>query len=930
MASLELTKQYKPYAQWHRILWLMLAVLSVVSALLIWNAQGRNNDAQALQTHLMKGSVTGAAHEITLRVKTLRTAVSLFAEKERVLLKRLAKNPEDVDIYSQLLDRIKEYFTDGFAVTLADDRGDPVVMDFDGFVGQLCQADLRSFTQHALITPEIYIHPNTIGYHFDVMVPVELDSHRPYIFFISFFPKVFSEILSRHQLYGHRLLLVNREINGLIEVDASGSRDAMNRDHYLSDAERARVQARARVDETRWTLLDVPEVGAVKDASEAVWQETAMAIVALFAISLFLLYSLRHHVNQIEAQNSKLRVQADEIHDRSEKVINILERTTDAYLEFDADWRCIYINRQAGKLLEYAPELVLGHDIWDALPELASTFYKRMQKARADGLTYVFEGFYPPSKRWIETHVYPLPDRMTVFMRDVTQERLAWDQAKNAEVRVRTILDNVADAIVVIDQNGVIETFNTAAERMFGYSADEALGANVSRLMPSSYSEQHNEFVARYRRTQQSKTMGQNRELTGLRKDGTEFPVEICVTHVNANERDFFVAALRDISERCRAEERIRELAKFPDESPSPILRIGSDGIVIYANRPAEVLLHSWDTTTGGDVTPRVLQMVCEALAAGVPIERESRCYDRIFSLVFSPVQEGHYVSVYGRDVTDRKNIEQEIKNHRDRLEELVSERTAALAMAHNDALVANRAKSAFLASMSHELRTPLNAIIGYAEMLEDDARDDGHNELRMDLAKITASGRHLLTIINDILDLSKIEAGKTHFTLEHFFVENLLIEIDNAIQPMVAKNHNRYDVVVDGDIGAMYSDVTRLKQILLNLLSNACKFTRNGRITLMVRRETDDDRDWLSFVVNDTGIGMTAEQMGRIFQPFTQADSSVAIKYGGTGLGLAISRRICQLLGGEIHVNSDMGVGSNFIVRLPVETVPQTDLVAT
>lgn len=926
MASPETTNVLKPYAQWRRIVWLMLAVLALVSALLVWNAHGRNSDARALQTNLMKSSVNSAAHEISLRVKSLRTTVNLFAEKERLLLKKLAKNPEDVDIYEQLLHRIKDHFTDGFAVTLADDRGDPVVMDFDGFVGQLCQSDLRSYTQHALITPEIYIHPNSIGYHFDIMVPIDLDSHRPYIFFISFYPKMIAEILNRHQLYGHRLMLVNRDINGLVELDATGSRDTMNRDYYLSDVEQARAQVRARVDETRWNLLDVPEAGVVRDVSEAVWQETAVAITALIAISMYLLYSLRHHVVRIEAQNATLRTQADEIHERSAKVINILERTTDAYLEFDAEWRCTYINRQAGKLLEHAPELVLGHDIWDALPELASTFYKRMQKARADGLTYVFEGFYPPSKRWIETHVYPLPDRMTVFMRDVTQERLAWEQAKNSEIRVRAILDNVADAIVAIDKDGVIETFNNAAERMFGYSVDEVLGANVSMLMPSPYREEHDQFIVRYRRADNPKNIGKTRELTAQHRSGTLFPVEICVTHVSSNERDIFVAALRDISERRRAEAQIRDLAKFPDESPAPMLRVASDGVVVYANRPADLLLRSWETIVGGEVTPQALQMVCEALDAGAPIEREVRCFDRVYSLVFSPVHDGHYVSLYGRDITDRKRVEQELKDHRDRLEELVGERTAALAMAHNDALVASRAKSAFLASMSHELRTPLNAIIGYGEMLEDNARDAGDDALREDLQKITASGRHLLTLINDILDLSKIEAGKMQFTLEHFFVAPLLADIETTIQPMVAKNGNRFDVVVDGDAGAMYSDVTRMKQVLLNLLSNACKFTRSGRITLMVRRETLDGKDWLSFIVNDTGIGMTPEQIGRIFQPFTQADASVAIKYGGTGLGLAISRRICQLLGGEVRVNSDAGVGSNFIVRLPCETVPQTE----
>ncbi|MBI3774349.1 MAG: hypothetical protein HY273_02140 [Gammaproteobacteria bacterium] len=214
--------------------------------------------------------------------------------------------------------------------------------------------------------------------------------------------------------------------------------------------------------------------------------------------------------------------------------------------------------------------------------------------------------------------------------------------------------------------------------------------------------------------------------------------------------------------------------------------------------------------------------------------------------------------------------------------------------------------------------------------MLEENAAEAGNEMLRTDLRKITGSGRHLLTLINDILDLSKIEAGKVQFSLEEFAVEQILRDMETTIRPMVTKNQNRFDVVIDGDLGVMYSDAMRVKQVLLNLLSNACKFTTRGRITLMARREISVSGARLSFIVNDTGIGMTQEQVVRLFEPFTQADRAIAIKYGGTGLGLAISRRLCQLMGGDVRVHSDIGVGTSFTVRLPAETVAQVEPVVS
>ncbi|MEX2181604.1 MAG: response regulator [Gemmatimonadaceae bacterium] len=245
------------------------------------------------------------------------------------------------------------------------------------------------------------------------------------------------------------------------------------------------------------------------------------------------------------------------------------------------------------------------------------------------------------------------------------------------------------------------------------------------------------------------------------------------------------------------------------------------------------------------------------------------------------------------------------------------------LSAARRDAEGANRAKSQFLANMSHELRTPLNAIIGYSEMLQEEATDSGLQAFVPDLAKIHTAGKHLLSLINDVLDLSKIEAGKMEVFLETFDVDAMLDEVMTTIDPMVARNSNRLVVDREGRLGTMHADLVKVRQMLLNLLSNACKFTEGGTITVTVRRRDEGGRDRLTFAVRDSGIGMTPEQLGHLFETFSQAEASTSRRYGGTGLGLALTRRFSEMLGGEVTVESEPGVGSTFTLRLPAVVDP-------
>ena len=497
-------------------------------------------------------------------------------------------------------------------------------------------------------------------------------------------------------------------------------------------------------------------------------------------------------------------------------------------------------------------------------------------------------------------------------------------ELKESEERTRIVLSAALDAILTIDESGVIDTFNPAAERIFGYTAEEVIGKNIAILVPDRHQNQIKEFADKYLMFEGPKDSGYRSEGIGLRKDGGWVPLEATVNDFSIHGRRMFTCILRDITERKEIETQLRKLSRAVEQSPVSVVITNRDGTIEYVNPLFEKLTgYSSDEAIGNN--PRILKTgmqdenfyktMWETLLSGNVWQGEicnrKKNGDIYWELaLIAPVRNTrgditHFVAVK-EDISERKQAAEELR------------------VAKEAAETANRAKSDFLANMSHELRTPLNSVIGFSRVLAKGFFGKLNEKQNEYVHYIEDSGNHLLGLINDILDLSKVEAGKMKLEPSTVALKDLFLSSIAMLKERAMKHSVQLSLRTDPGLGeTIEADERKVKQILFNLLTNAVKFTpEGGSVTLTASQEAD-----IVFVcVEDTGIGIKAEEMGKLFTEFTQLESVYNKKYEGTGLGLALTKRLVELHGGKIWVESEEGKGSRFFFTLPCRQIPVSE----
>jgi protein-histidine pros-kinase len=499
------------------------------------------------------------------------------------------------------------------------------------------------------------------------------------------------------------------------------------------------------------------------------------------------------------------------------------------------------------------------------------------------------------------------PHHRIYLKRDVTQLKVQRD-AKLVGTRFSALLESVPDATLIINSVGRIVLANPQAARAFGYDAAELIGQPVEMLLPERFRDQHVRNRLQFSRQPRARSMGVGLELFGRRRSGDEFPVEISLSPLPTDEGVMVMSAVRDITDRKKAEQKFRGLL---EAAPDAMVIVGRDGHIALVNTQMERLFgYPREALLGKPVEMLVPERYRDAHARhrggffGQPRARAMGAGLQLYGqrqdgsefpveISLSPLDtgDGMLVSAAIRDATERRRFEKTLQD-------------------------ASRLKSEFLANMSHELRTPLNGIIGFSEFLIDGKAGEINERQREFLGDVLASGRHLLRLINEVLDLSKIEAGRMELVPEAFAVDAAIDEVCANVSATAREKGIDLVRQVAPELAVVTLDRHKFMQILYNLLSNALKFTdRGGTVTLALGLAGQS----LRMQVRDTGIGMRSEDLPKLFVEFQQLEAGTARRHQGTGLGLALTRRLVELQGGSVHAESTLGVGSTFTVTLPL-----------